>query len=750
MIDKTILHYEILEKLGEGGMGVVYKAEDTKLKRNVAIKFLPKHISTDSNERERFKIEAQAAAALSHPNIATIYAIEEHDDEMFIVMEYIEGRELKEIIQSETPNLQSAIDHAIQIAEGLQAAHKKGIVHRDIKSSNIMVTDEGKIKIMDFGLAKIGKGMNLTKSGTTLGTILYMPPEQLRNKEVDNRSDIWSFGVVLYEMLTGELPFKGDYEQAVLYSILNEEPAPPSQILNRASKEIDNLVIKSLAKNPKERYQGMEEVIADLKSLKDETIAASQKARHNSTMKKLPGLAVLPFASIKSDPEMDFLGFALADQIISALTYIKSVSVRPSSAVRKYQNQSVDAPTAGKDLQVNFILTGYYLKEADTVRLNVELVNTQSNEMVWRESIEVKYENTFKLQDIVSEKVLHGLKVQFSQDERDRMQADVPKDALAYEYYLRAISYPITLEGDQLAIEMLKKSIKLDSSYAPAYSELGFRIGHTANSAMLGNKEHRKAEDAFRKALSLNKNLLTTLWYLSLHYTEIGKSEEAAELINQMFRVTPNNAMAHYALGYLYRYTGMLEESAHEVEKALALEPKNQRFLSAGFTYVYLGNYRKAYEVFDLDPENTLSIAWKGMTLFLLDEREQAIEYFDRVIAMEPEGYIGLRHAGVRAYIMGKTQEGLRSIRRLEETNPSDSDSEHWYLIGNAYSLLGDRIACIRTLRKAVEGGFFNYPGMLKDPLLDPVRDDSEFQKVLTIAKEKHETFKKKFFPERQ
>jgi tetratricopeptide (TPR) repeat protein len=368
--------------------------------------------------------------------------------------------------------------------------------------------------------------------------------------------------------------------------------------------------------------------------------------------------------------------------------------------------------------------------------------------MVWRESIEVKYENAFKLQDIVSEKVLSGLKIQFSQDERERMQSDVPKDPLAYEYYLRAVSYPITLEGDQLGIEMLKKSIKLDSTYAPAYSELGFRIGHTANSAMLGIVEHRKAEKAFRKALSLNENLLTALWQLSLHYTEIGNSEEAAELINQMFRVTPNNAMAHYALGYLYRYAGMLEESVQEVEKALALDPKNQRFLSAGFTYVYLGNYKKAQEVFDLDRENTLSIAWKGMTLFLLGERERAIEYFDRAFAMEPEGYIGLRHAGVRAFIMGKSQEGLGLIRKLEEANPSDSDSEHWYLIGNVYSLLGERTGCIRGLRKAIEGGFFNYPGMLRDPLLDPFRDDSEFQKVLAMAKKKHETFKKKFFPE--
>jgi serine/threonine protein kinase len=229
MIGKTILHYNILEKLGEGGMGVVYLAEDTKLKRQVAIKFLPHHISANEEERKRFKIEAQAAAALNHPNIATIYAIEESDFEVFIVMEYIEGKELKSLVETRhAPSLsvEVIINYAIQIAEGLEAAHKKGIIHRDIKSSNIMITESGIVKIMDFGLAKVGKGTQLTQVGSTLGTIEFMSPEQTRGKEVDHRTDIWSFGVVFYEMLTAKMPFRGDYDQAIIYSILNEEPEP--------------------------------------------------------------------------------------------------------------------------------------------------------------------------------------------------------------------------------------------------------------------------------------------------------------------------------------------------------------------------------------------------------------------------------------------------------------------------------------------------------------------------------------------
>ncbi len=279
LIGRKILHYQIIEKLGEGGMGVVYKAKDTKLEREVAIKFLPRQIAANGEERERFKIEAKAAAAHNHPNIATIHAIEEVDDEMFIVMEYIEGRELKEQVESGKLKVEKVMDIATQIAEGLQAAHKKGIIHRDIKSSNIMITAGDKIKIMDFGLAKIGAGLHLTKSGTTLGTVSYMSPEQVRGEEVDSRTDIWSFGVVLYEMLSGEKPFKGDYEQAVLYSIMNEEPDLVSTILTGMPKETGKLVNKALAKNPDERYQRMEDVISDLKSIKKEILGTSQKTK---------------------------------------------------------------------------------------------------------------------------------------------------------------------------------------------------------------------------------------------------------------------------------------------------------------------------------------------------------------------------------------------------------------------------------------------------------------------------------------
>ncbi len=273
MIGSTILHYKITEKLGEGGMGVVYKANDIELDRVAALKFLPHHITVNEETLNRFRTEARAAAALNHPNITTIYSIEKSDEKegdprVFLVMEYIDGVELKDRIREGKVSYDEALDISIKICQGLEAAHKKGVVHRDIKSSNIMVTDDGAVKIMDFGLAKLGGGENLTRLGTTLGTISYMSPEQTTGENVDHQTDIWSLGIVMYELFTGQLPFKGDYDQAVVYSILNENPAALSSYNEKIPKALESIIFKSLAKNKKERYQSASELLNDLKLLR--------------------------------------------------------------------------------------------------------------------------------------------------------------------------------------------------------------------------------------------------------------------------------------------------------------------------------------------------------------------------------------------------------------------------------------------------------------------------------------------------
>jgi TolB-like protein/Tfp pilus assembly protein PilF len=610
------------------------------------------------------------------------------------------------------------------------------------------VTEKGQVKIMDFGLARVGEGMQLTKEQSTLGTVAYMSPEQARGAEVDHRTDIWSFGVLLYEMISGQLPFKGEYEQAVIYSILNEEPMGLSDLKTGGrtgiSDPLDKVIKKSLLKNPDDRFQNINEALQILQSGRSEQ-PSSGGLKNGSTDEtergtSLPGLAVLPFSDLKNDPEMGFLGFALADQIISSLSYIKNILVRPSSAIRKYQNQTVDAPTAGKELQVDYILTGYFLKEEAIVRLNVEMVKTQSNEMVWREAIEVKYENAFKLQDIVSERVIQGLEVKFSKDERGRMQTNVPQNPLAYEYYLRAISYPHTNDGDQLAIEMLRKSVDLDDNYAPAHSELGYRQQSFGTFALQGAEAYKSAEEAYLKALSINDQLLSALGGLANLYTDIGKTEMALEYAQRMVTINPNNALAHFSMSYLLRYAGFLEESQHAAERAFTLEPENPKFRSLGYTYFYQGKYDEAMKIFDIDKGSVMALAWRGFAYYLMGDGKKAVECFDQVIQLEPEGHFGLHFGAIRAAELGKIEEGLRLTEKWEATDPYDA--EVWYNIANTYALLGEKAGCQRALRRSVEGGFFCYAYMMKDPLLESLREDSDIKSMLELAKSKSELFK--------
>jgi len=748
MIGKTISHYKILEKLGEGGMGVVYKAKDTKLDRFVALKFLPHHLSQSEEEKKRFVHEAKAASALDHPNICTVYEIDETEDgQMFIAMASYEGESLKEKIELGPLPIEEAIDIATQISQGLAKAHSKEIIHRDIKPANLLITEDDVVKIVDFGLAKLAGRTMLTKEGTTLGTASYMSPEQAQGAGVDHRTDIWALGVVLYEMITGTQPFDGDYEQAVLYSIMNEDPEPITGLRTGVPMDLERIVSKALKKNPAERYQGLDEMLVDLKSVSAKpkagrTRAVSKPARKApltvglfilaalvvvgsgivywrqtpsdnaiSTQTSMPRLAVLPFTNIRNDSETDFLGFALADQVIGSLSYLQNILVRPSSSVRRYQDQTLDRQTAGADLKVDIILTGNYLKEANTIRLNLELVDVDANEMIWREPIEVEYENAFALQDIVSEKVISRLKLQFSQDERARMRSDVSQNPLAYEYYLRGLSYASTNAGDLLAIEMLTNSIQLDSSYAPAFSELGFRRQRHGNYGLAGAQENIKAEQAYQRALSLNGELLDALFNLSSLYTEIGRTEKAVELARRMLTINPNSALAHYNLGYVYRYAGMLEESEREFDRALKIDPGNRKFRSAGLTYVCLGKYEKALQIYNLDKGSSLALAWTARIFHLQGQEQKAIETWKMLRAQEPSGSTFSFYSTVRmALSEGETEKARTAIIELEQAKPADG--EVWFLIAEMYGLVGDAGSAARALEEGLNRGYFNYAWM--------------------------------------
>lgn len=453
-------------------------------------------------------------------------------------------------------------------------------------------------------------------------------------------------------------------------------------------------------------------------------------------------IAVLPFSNTRPDPKTDYLGFALADQIIGDLTYLKEIIVRSSGSIRKYEKQSYDPVKVGDELNVNYVLNGSYLREADIIRLNIELIKVNTNEMIWREPIEVNYNNAFELQDIVAQKVVDGIKIQFSKKELSRIKKDIPDNPLAYEYYLRSLSYPRTNNGRKFAIEMLNKSIALDSNYAPAYDQLGVRIKALGQFGLLGSKETKMAENYHLKALSINGDLLSALANLAEIYTETARIENAVDITNQMLEINPNNASAHRSLGYSYRYAGMLDESIKEMKKAEALD--SNTLTSVGITYIAIGDYDNAFKAFEWQEALPYNLGYQGVILFRQSKNEQAIEYFDRVISMEPEGLIAGWVTGIKALIEDNIDEGLKATRNLEQANISDAEA--WYHFAENYGLLGDKEGCIRTLRRAVDGGYFNYPFMLTDFFLDSVRDEPEFQKILSEAKEKHLAFKKRFF----
>jgi TolB-like protein/Flp pilus assembly protein TadD len=663
-------------------------------------------------------------------------------------------------------------------------------VHRDLKPQNIMIDKEGNAKIMDFGIARSVEAPGVTATGMMIGTPDYLSPEQAEGEEADQRSDIYSLGIILYEIVTGRLPFSGDTALSVALKHKVQLPPEPKKFNPDISVDLSRLILICMEKEKERRYQTAEALLDDLKNIEErlplgtkirprrETFASAlirkklfipatvvilaiivafvwqpwssrierETLQAKPSLSAVQKLAVLPFANIKSDPQTDYLGFALADQITGALAYAKNVLVRPSSSVRQYQNQEVDVLAAGEDLKVDFIVMGHYLKEADDVRLNIELINVDSNEIIWREPIEVRYENVFELQDIVTKKVINGLKTQFLQDERRRIQTDVPQNPLAYEYYLRSISYPLSNEGEQLAIEMLKKSIELDPDFAPAYGELGIRTYRLAQYGMLNPRETQKAENYSLKALSLNGELLSALSNLALIYTDLGRTEEAVGLTRRMIEINPNNANAHFSLGYIYRFTGMNNEALKEMEKAVALDPKNPGFRSIIITYRFAGEYEKAIEISMLYKESAFIVGHVGAALMQQGNLERAVTHFDRVIDMEPDGLVALWVSGLKDFTDGNIEEGIAGARRFEQFNIADAEA--WFHFAENYGVLGDKDGCIRALKRAVDGGFFNYPFMLTDSFFDSVRDDREFQQILEIAKKKHEAFKKKLFPE--
>lgn len=770
---RRIAQYEISGKLGSGGMGVVYAARDTRLNRAVALKFLPPAWSQDVDAKSRFLREARAASALDHPNIYTIFEIGETDDgSLFIASPLYDGETLKKRLEAGQLSPDAARDLLRQLLEGLAAAHEAGIVHRDVKPANIMVTNGGVVKLLDFGLAKLGVEAHLTREGTTLGTAAYMSPEQASGAAVDHRADLWSVGVVLYEMLTGERPFKGDYEQAVIYSVINEEPAPVRTKRSDLPADLDEIVGRLLSKSPEDRFQNARDALMALGE--DATLAPQRPPRKlvaaavgvvvalmigglvwlatpdrgqsvRSAAEVAPdarrsAIAIMPFSNLNDDPETDFLKYALADRIIGSLSYVRELLVRPSSSIRSYVDQAYSTRSVGSELSVDYLLNGTYMRQADEMRLTIELVDVSSDEIIWTEPVQLKYENAFQIQDAVSEKVLRRLQVEFSDVERRHMTYDVSKDPLAYDYFLRAISFPETDEGNRRAVEMLERAVGLDPGYAPAWNQLGFRLQRVGQYSLGGEDPVARAEKAFKKAIELNPNLLEALGNLSTLYTDDGRTIEALQLADRMLEINPSSALGHFARGYALRYAGMTDESVQAMNLAIALDSTDARLRSAGITFIVAGRLDEAERAFRIDAGGFYSDGWVGEVKVRKGQLDDGLRRLQRVAEEDPDGLMGLWAKGIVSALQGEYDAGLVAARRWEESSLVDVEA-HYYN-ASLYCLNGDVDSCIRLLQRAVAGGYYNVDNLLNDRFTEAARADPRFDAIVKLARSKNERFR--------
>jgi len=639
LVGKTVAHYRIIEQVGQGGMGVVYKAEDTKLQRTVALKFLPLDVASDDELRKRFINEARTASALNHPNICTIYSVED-GEQPFIAMEFVAGQELRELI---IPNSKFSIDncltYATQIAEGLQAAHKKGIVHRDIKPANIMVTDDSLVKVMDFGLAKMQGQPALTKTGSTLGTIAYMSPEQARNEEVDHRSDIFSFGAVLYELCSGRQPFAGDYEAATLYSVVHEEP---ESLPDSVPAELQRIVFKCLEKEVNKRYQSAEELLGELRQFQRKQVShefTDDKSHRPRAAKKkmlLPAtfigvvilavtgyflfvsnqkeaaperkmLVVLPFENL-GPPDQVYFAAGMTEEITSRLAAVRGLGVISRSSAARYNRTGKTMKEIADDFGVDYVLEGTvrWNRSADgdnKVRITPQLIAVSDDTQLWSERYVRVIDDIFAVQSEIAVQVVQKLGVTLLADDQQIIEAKPTENLEAYDYYLRGKAYWARADvkkDTEIAVQMYEKAVELDPNFAVAYAELSrarvwlWRLSKQRDLAV-------KAKQAADRARQLAPDLAETHFALGYYYYYGTREfDKALEQLRIVARRQPNNAQAIETTGYILRRQGKWEEGVAQLEKAVELDPVGyDRLKGLGSIHLYMRDYTQAERYLD-------------------------------------------------------------------------------------------------------------------------------------------------------
>lgn len=791
MIGKSILHYTIIEELGYGGMGVIYKAKDTKLGRTVAIKFLPNRDAINPDERIRFKREAMAVATLNHPNIATIHGLEEVDDRMFIVMEFIEGRELRDILSNaeemrRVPVLpiEAILRLAIQIVKGLQAAHEEGIVHRDIKPENVMINTKDQVKITDFGLAKITGAELLTKTGTIVGTVAYMSPEQARGAPVDQRTDIWSVGVILYEMITGQRPFRGEYEHAVMYSILNENPEPLKLKYPAIPEKLEQIIGRTLAKNPSDRYQNCEQLLNDLQSCIHSTgpsdaldlqatapepetqgnafkrlqRSASRRLKFINRQWRLPWMisigiillavagtyiflrkshpdrehgkkiAVLPFININKDPADEYFSDGIMEDILTQLVKISELKVISRTTMMRYKNTNKTLREISNELDADVVLEGSVRRDADRLRISVQLINANTDEHLWAESYDRELDQVFVIQSEIAQKIASTLKAKLSPAEKELL--DLPKtyNPDVYNLLLKGRYFVNRLDSVNIAkgIDLYTEAGAIDPRNARVWAYLANAYTVQADCGYVSIDEgYSKGREMVDKALLLDDKLAIAHTVSGIIKLVYDWDWEGAEIeCQKAIEIEPGNTTTINLMGQLARTLGRLEEAIEYIQRAINLEPV------IVINYVYLAHFLMYADRLD----EAVGIVEKGMELnsqfpylhyllgcvYLLHGKPE-----NALVEMEKESFEPYRMYGLPLiyHALGRQGEADAALQECI-TKYHDIGS---YNIAKIYAYRGDSDRAFEWLEKAYALRDVSLPEIKGDPFLKNIERDPRY-----------------------
>jgi serine/threonine protein kinase/tetratricopeptide (TPR) repeat protein len=706
MIGKSISHYNITEKLGEGGMGVVYKAQDTTLDRDVAIKFLPSHLSDSAETKARFIQEAKSAAALNHPNILAVYEIDEQDGIAFLVMEYLKGKTLKAYLAglksgSGVP-VKQALDWTIQVARGLKAAHGRNIIHRDIKSANIMITEDGVPKVMDFGLAKVTTGASITRTGTSLGTLGYMSPEQAQGSPADERSDIWSLGVVLYEMLTGELPFKAEHDAGLIYLILNEEPTAPSALDLKIPHRVDDLVRKMLDKQPSRRFQACDELIMALNQVRDEIDSAASAT-------KTKAIAVLPFDNISPEKESDYFCDGLMGELIANLSKLKDIRVVSRTSSLQYKGTKKDIKTIGRELGARYLIEGNVRKFGDNLRITAQLIDVETDAQLWAETYKGTMADVFDIQEQVSKQIVESLMVKLTPTEQVVLTKRATVNAEAFDCYLRArdFLYRRTKNNLQFAIQLFQRAIQLDTRYAAAYAGLGEAYATLHYDYDTKEIWIDKALESSLKALMYDPGTAEAYAALALSYFSRKQLQEAQDAAQKAIELGPNIFTGYWVLARIYHVTERDRESIDLLKKTIELNPDFHTALS---------HLRMVYERLGMKEERQRLLM-------------EVIESIPRYLEKHPDDARSHVYLAVELAALGRTEEALAEGKKALELSPDDP-----LMLYNAacvFARLGDVKAAVQSLKTSIAAGLEDYEWLKTDPDFDGIRNEPEFMEIL-------------------